>query len=876
MKAVQNQPYLMTASDEDRYVATSLGRLGEALLATNPRTYLQLLSYTSIGYYLIQNGSFILVSPGLATMLGYTMEELLDMHPLDLVIPADQAMVRGLTDKVTWEDKLPCRVSCGLITKGRKHITAQLENMPIKMAAQHAFHGLVINTNDLLHQDGRMGETVDSFRTIMDSVNDGLVVCDYASGRIIDLNSKIIEIFGYQRQALLKHSLYDMWIPDGEFDQPTLMHVIEQVKTLGPQIINWPMRRQDNTPIWINANLRYTVIRGQEVILITLRDVTEMLSVTNQLRRSEERFKLAASLASDLIYEENTSKGELFWHGDIDSLLGYAPGEFPRITKAWKRAIVPEMLPKIQLEIDRYTRNGEPFRLEYQVQKQDGNRLWIRERGKNLVDDTGNIVRCIGTITDITSLKQANDSLQQSEERFRLLAENARDIIFSVQIKPVLKFEYLSPALTPITGYLPEVFYNDPQQVMQVLEPEHRGLLKRILQNEVEFNRNWRASWRRQDGKTVWTEQNASVTKHQGKVVIQGVARDITQKKQLEDEMHYISTHDTLTGLSNRGSFEAELDRVGNDASPWSLIVFDLDGLKLINDTLGHLEGDQLLQAAAKIITDSTKMGNLSARIGGDEFALLIPGDDLRIVHSVEETIKWAVHDYNSQHNSYLSISMGYAISGVDGITNIDLFKEADNNMYRQKLLNIQSTRSSIIRGLTHTLKARDFQTEGHGDRMQNLVLQLAQAVGFAENRLNELTLLAQFHDIGKVGIPDHILFKPGGLDEAEFETMKRHSEIGFRIAQSVADLAIISDWILKHHEWWNGAGYPLGLKGEDIPMECRMLAIVDAYDAMTNNRPYRQALSKEEAISELRLGAGRQFDPQLVPLFIELIGQEN
>jgi HD-GYP domain-containing protein (c-di-GMP phosphodiesterase class II) len=149
---------------------------------------------------------------------------------------------------------------------------------------------------------------------------------------------------------------------------------------------------------------------------------------------------------------------------------------------------------------------------------------------------------------------------------------------------------------------------------------------------------------------------------------------------------------------------------------------------------------------------------------------------------------------------------------------------------------------------------------------------QLAIAAGLPESAIPDLRLLGRFHDIGKVGIPDSILFKPGRLTEEEYEVMKRHAEIGYRIARASAELAPIADWILKHQEWWNGQGYPLGIKGEEIPLACRILSIVDAYDAMTNDRPYRKAMSDEAAIAELKRCAGTQFDPVLVDEFIHIL----
>jgi HD-GYP domain-containing protein (c-di-GMP phosphodiesterase class II) len=166
-------------------------------------------------------------------------------------------------------------------------------------------------------------------------------------------------------------------------------------------------------------------------------------------------------------------------------------------------------------------------------------------------------------------------------------------------------------------------------------------------------------------------------------------------------------------------------------------------------------------------------------------------------------------------------------------------------------------------------LEARDFITEGHAVRLQGYVTGLATAIRMPMRSVSDLNLLAKFHDIGKVGVRDSILFKAGALTTEEAVEMQRHTEIGHRIAQSAPDLAPIADWILKHHEWWNGSGYPLGLKGKEIPLECRILAIADAYDAMTSDRPYRKAMAHDSAVSELKRFAGVQFDPELVRNFL-------
>ncbi|MHB8157013.1 MAG: HD-GYP domain-containing protein [Desulfocucumaceae bacterium] len=338
-----------------------------------------------------------------------------------------------------------------------------------------------------------------------------------------------------------------------------------------------------------------------------------------------------------------------------------------------------------------------------------------------------------------------------------------------------------------------------------------------------------------------------------------------------------MSFHDSLTGLFNRAYFEQEMTRLESGRHyPAGIIVCDVDGLKLVNDTFGHDTGDSLLIAAASVIKESFRGGDIIARIGGDEFAVLLSNSPKVVVEDSYRRIKKSIDRHNQLNQELpLSISIGFAVCD-DGknISMNELYKEADNSMYREKLHSSQSARSSIVHTLMKAMEARDFITEGHADRLKYLVAGLAEGICLSERRVADLRLLAQFHDIGKVGIPDRILFKPGPLTGEEAAEMHRHCEIGHRIALSAPDLAPIADWILKHHERWDGRGYPLGLQGEEIPLECRILAITDAYDAMTSDRPYRKAISHEEAVTELKMCAGAQFDPYLTGEFEKLMNK--
>lgn len=355
--------------------------------------------------------------------------------------------------------------------------------------------------------------------------------------------------------------------------------------------------------------------------------------------------------------------------------------------------------------------------------------------------------------------------------------------------------------------------------------------------------------------------------------------RDITTRTEAEERLRYLSVHDALTGLYNRSYFSQEMYRLTEEkVAPITILICDIDGLKLINDTMGHHAGDNLIVNATKSIVEALPETAIIARIAGDEFAALLPG----IRHDEAKRIYQQIHDNVSQFNDSgafelpIALTIGFASTDIPVSDLSFLFKEADNNMFHEKLYYNHNTQTATIQILMKALEVKDFVKDGHVDRLQSIVASVGAALGMTERRIRDLRLLAKFHDIGKVGIPDRILLKQGPLSPAEVGEIQRHCEFGFRIAQSAPVLVPIADGILKHHEWWNGKGYPLGLQEKEIPLDCRLLAIADAYDALTSDRPYRKAMSPEKAASELLKRSGTQFDPELLETFLEVIITRN
>ncbi|MBE3092884.1 MAG: diguanylate cyclase [Chloroflexi bacterium] len=351
---------------------------------------------------------------------------------------------------------------------------------------------------------------------------------------------------------------------------------------------------------------------------------------------------------------------------------------------------------------------------------------------------------------------------------------------------------------------------------------------------------------------------------------------DITAIKEKEKQLYYQSYHDKLTGTYNRLYFEEELNRLDTKRQfPISIIIGDINGLKLINDAYGYNKGDEVLIKTAEILKSNLRYEDILTRWGGDEFAIILPKTKRKDAISIIDRIKESFFEHSTD-TMPLNISMGFSVKITIGKKINEVIKEAENTMNEYKLSENESARSSIILSLKKALEERDYETEEHSKRMEDLSLLLGKKVNLKGNELNELRLLAVLHDIGKISIPDSIIFKPGKLTSKEWEIIKKHPVIGYRVARSSPDLIQIAKGILYHHERWDGKGYPEGLKGNKIPLISRIVAIVDAYDAMTNDRPYRKAMSKKKALGEIERESGAQFDPSLAKIFTKILTGES
>ena len=652
--------------------------------------------------------------------------------------------------------------------------------------------------------------------------------------------------------------------------------------------IQYRILRPDGSVRWVR-DIGIAVRSGDEEnqVLINgvIHDITEAWAAREALRSGQRILEdiLESTLAG--YWDFDLARKTQYLSPGLKAMFGYDADELADTPETWRRLIAPEDLPRVMERFRRHIESGgrEPFYNEIRCRHRDGSMVWIICAGRVVEwGPGGEPLRMVGCHVDITRQKEAERSLDEERARYERLTTHAREAIIQLDVDTGAVV-YANPAAEAIYGYSREEFLRDPDLPARMVHPRDRMERQKLLdsmRNGDALPREVTLTWIARDGREVIMEHVfIPVIENGGRVnYVETIGRDVTRQRRYERRLEYLSMNDQLTGLSNRARFEDEMHRLEvsrGSEYPITILAADIDGLKLVNDTMGHERGDRLIRAAADILRKTLRRSDLLARIGGDEFAAILTrtaeAETLRISSRLRELLR----RYNEQNPDLpLSLSAGMATADRPGRPLEETLRMADGLMYRDKLHHRASSKSALVDALLAMLVARNYAGEETADRTAQLALGIGERMELPIHQLSDLDVLARVHDLGKVGIPDDILFKKGNLNEVERNVIQSHPEIGFRVASAVPDLASVADLILKHHERWDGSGYPLGLRGEEIPAPCRVLAVAEAYLGMTSERDGGEAPDPREALESLRRRAGTAFDPAVVEALAQLVAE--
>ncbi|SHF12109.1 PAS domain S-box protein [Alkalibacter saccharofermentans] len=507
----------------------------------------------------------------------------------------------------------------------------------------------------------------------------------------------------------------------------------------------------------------------------------------------------------------------------------------------------------------------------------DGTVDWTRWECRPWYDNEGEIGGIVVYTEIINERREMEQALIKEKELFKTTLLSVGDGVISTDEKG--NIQVMNPVAENLTGWSQAEASGKPLcQVLDIINEFSResclNPVEEVLKTGKVIELANHTILISKDGSEIPIEDSAAPIKdfrgNINGVVI--VFRDFTEKREKIDKIEYLSYHDHLTGLYNRRYMEEVIKKFNDTAYlPLSFLVIDVNGLKLTNDAFGHAMGDKLLKLVSNVLKKISNNEGIVGRMGGDEFCILMPNTDAKKADRLKNEII-SMASRSKLDSLIVSVSVGYATKNKleEKLENIMVM--ADNDMYKDKIKFGKTMRSRTIETVLRNINFKYDQEQIHTERVSQYCEAIAKEMNYATDKVAEIKTAGVLHDIGKIMIPPELLNKVGRLTNDEFEVIKRHPEIGYQILKSVDEYAMLAEAVLYHHERWDGKGYPEGLKGEDIPVVSRIVAVADAFEAMTAKRAYQSTRTVEEALSELVRCSGTQFDSAIVDLFVKLM----
>jgi diguanylate cyclase (GGDEF)-like protein/PAS domain S-box-containing protein/putative nucleotidyltransferase with HDIG domain len=638
--------------------------------------------------------------------------------------------------------------------------------------------------------------------------------------------------------------------------------------------LEFRMYHKDGRLIWVNSRgiVNTWTQDGKPLVVSGVHiDINENIQIREQLKRSEEKFQMLFNQAP-LGYQSLDFDGNFL---DVNQqwldMLGYAREEV--IGKWFGDFLSPAYQDGFRKRFPIFKAQGH-IHSEFEMVSKTGEKMFIAFDGKIGYGIEGDFKQTHCILKDITNEKILELKLSNEKKLVEATLLSVGDGVISCDRNGnVLFMNLISETLT---GWKKEEAIGKPiHEVFNIIsevtgEISENIVEKVLLSGTINELANHTMLISRDGTRRPIEDSAAPIIQDNGEVIgVVLVFRDFTDKREKMNQIEYLSYHDYLTGLYNRRFFEEELKRYDTPRNiPITIVMGDVNGLKLINDSFGHDIGDELLKKTAEIIMRGCRSDDIVARLGGDEFVIILPKTDTAEAEILLQRIQNNLSEQKVGAIA-LSVSFGFDTKHNEAESSKDILKNAEDHMYRHKLYESASMRSKTINLIMNTLYEKNHREMLHSKRVSEICESIARQMDYNNDDINQIKIAGLMHDIGKIGIEDNILNKAEKLNDQEWGEIRKHSEIGYRILSSVNEFSEVAEYVLEHQERWDGNGYPRGLKGDQISLQARIICIADAYDAMTGQRTYGKTITKAEAISEIQRCSGKQFDPYIVDIFV-------